>query len=121
MEIRNGIGICTFIQKHLRYLITVIIVGAHIRAHKNRRKSAGICFIYISTVIDQKFHYIGNSSLSGAYAMLLSREAQEKVGQIARNMTYVELSNEPTYMDEFVASCFLPHTDASLFPTLEMK
>ena len=69
----------------------------------------------------EKFHYIGNSSLSGAYAMLLSKEAQEKVGQIARNMTYVELSNEPTYMDEFVASCFLPHTDASLFPTLEMK
>ena len=36
-------------------------------------------------------------------------------------MTYLELSNEPTYMDEFVASCFLPHTDASLFPSLTFK
>jgi hypothetical protein len=30
-------------------------------------------------------------------------------------MTYLELSSHPGYMDEFVAACFLPHTDASLF------
>ena len=69
----------------------------------------------------EKFHYIGNSSLSGAYIMLLSNEAQQRVREISRNMTYLELSNEPTYMDEFVASCFLPHTDASLFPSLRFK
>ena len=63
-----------------------------------------------------KFSYIGNSSLSGAYAILLSREAEAKVDALANNMTYVELSNEPGYMDEFVSACFLPHTDASLFP-----
>ncbi|MCI6866744.1 MAG: ASKHA domain-containing protein, partial [Lachnospiraceae bacterium] len=68
-----------------------------------------------------KFTYIGNSSLSGAYAMLYSTEAEEKVADVAHNMTYLELSNEPTYMDEFVACCFLPHTDATLFPSLEMK
>lgn len=64
-----------------------------------------------------KFHYIGNSSLCGAYAMLLSTEAEKKVYDLGRNMTYLELSAVPTYMDEFVACCFLPHTDASLFPT----
>jgi len=69
----------------------------------------------------EKFSYIGNSSLSGAYIMLLSNEAEEKVEEVSRNMTYLELSNEPTYMDEFVASCFLPHTDASLFPSLTFK
>lgn len=69
----------------------------------------------------EKFHYIGNSSLSGAYAMLLSGQAEKKVAEISRNMTYLELSNEPTYMDEFVASCFLPHTDATLFPSLTFK
>ena len=68
-----------------------------------------------------KFTYIGNSSLSGAYAMLCSAEAEQKVADVAHNMTYLELSNETTYMDEFVASCFLPHTDAMLFPSLEMK
>ena len=65
------------------------------------------------------FHYIGNSSLSGAYAMALSDEAEQKVDEVARNMTYVELSTHPGYMDSFVAACFLPHTDASRFAGLE--
>ena len=65
------------------------------------------------------FHYIGNSSLSGAYAMALSDEAEQKVDEVARNMTYVELSTHPGYMDSFVAACFLPHTDAARFAGLE--
>ncbi len=69
----------------------------------------------------EKFTYIGNSSLSGAYAILLSTEAEAKVAEVAHNMTYLELSSELSYMDEFVACCFIPHTDASLFPSLEMK
>ncbi len=64
----------------------------------------------------EKFHYIGNSSLSGAYAMVLSDEAAEKTAQVAANMTYLELSTYPGYMDAFVAACFLPHTDSRLFP-----
>ncbi len=65
----------------------------------------------------EMFHYIGNSSLCGAYAMLLSTEAERKVYELGKNMTYLELSAIPTYMDEFVACCFIPHTDSSLFPT----
>ena len=63
----------------------------------------------------EKYSYIGNSSLTGACAMLLSDEATEKVFEIGRNMTYIELSTHPGYMDEFVAACFVPHTDAQLF------
>ena len=62
-----------------------------------------------------KYSYIGNSSLTGACAMLISEEAKEKVFEIAHNMTYIELSTEPGYMDEFSAACFIPHTDAKLF------
>ncbi|MDR0858044.1 MAG: ASKHA domain-containing protein [Oscillospiraceae bacterium] len=62
-----------------------------------------------------KYRYVGNSSLSGAYAMLLSNEAARKVDELARSMTYIELSTDPGYMEEFVAACFLPHTDAGLF------
>ena len=64
-----------------------------------------------------KYHYIGNSSLTGAYAMVMSDEATEKCHQVGANMTYLELSTYPGYMDSFVAACFLPHTDASLFPS----
>ena len=64
----------------------------------------------------EKFHYIGNSSLAGAYAMVMSDEAAAKTAEVAANMTYLELSTYPGYMDSFVAACFLPHTDKRLFP-----
>ena len=64
------------------------------------------------------YEYIGNSSLVGAYAMLYSNEAERKVYEIAQNMTYIELSNINSYMDEFVGACFLPHTDSALFPSI---
>ena len=64
----------------------------------------------------EKFRYIGNSSLTGAYAMVLSDEANAKCSEVMANMTYLELSTYPGYMDSFVAACFIPHTDSRLFP-----
>lgn len=64
----------------------------------------------------EKFTYIGNSSLTGAYAMVISDAAIETCQKVAANMTYLELSTHPGYMDAFVAACFLPHTNAKLFP-----
>ena len=63
-----------------------------------------------------KYSYIGNSSLTGAYAMVLSDQADAKCAEVGANMTYLELSTYPGYMDEFVAACFIPHTDRNLFP-----
>ena len=64
----------------------------------------------------EKFQYIGNSSLTGAYAMVMSDKAIEKCTEVGANMTYLELSTYPGYMDSFVAACFIPHTDRNLFP-----
>ena len=64
----------------------------------------------------EKFQYIGNSSLTGAYAMVMSDQAIEKCTEVGANMTYLELSTYPGYMDSFVAACFIPHTDRNLFP-----
>jgi len=64
---------------------------------------------------EEKYTYIGNSSLTGSYAMLCSKGAAGAVAGIANSITYLELSSHPGYMDEFVASCFIPHTDSSLF------
>ena len=68
-----------------------------------------------------KFHYIGNSSLTGAYNMTLSVEAEHKVHELAHNITYMELSTDPSYMDEFVAACFIPHTNTALFPSVKQE
>ena len=64
----------------------------------------------------EKYSYIGNSSLTGAYAMVLSDQANAKCHEVGANMTYLELSTYPGYMDSFVAACFIPHTDRNLFP-----
>jgi len=63
----------------------------------------------------EKYRYIGNSSLHGAYSMLVSQTAAEDIQKTGRRMTYIELSTHPGYMDEFVAACFLPHTNRGLF------
>ena len=49
--------------------------------------------------------------------MVISEMADSKCAEVAANMTYLALSTYPGYMDSFVAACFLPHTDARLFPS----
>jgi uncharacterized 2Fe-2S/4Fe-4S cluster protein (DUF4445 family) len=66
-----------------------------------------------------KFYYIGNSSLLGAYLMLLTDKNHGIVNTIADQMTYLELNTEPRYMNEFTGALFLPHTDMDLFPTVK--
>jgi uncharacterized 2Fe-2S/4Fe-4S cluster protein (DUF4445 family) len=69
----------------------------------------------LPNIRQEKYHYIGNSSLHGAYAMLVSQTAAEIIQKTAGRMTYIELSTHPGYMDEFTAACFLPHTNGGLF------
>jgi hypothetical protein len=33
-------------------------------------------------------------------------------------MTYVDLSSDPRYMDNYIQAMFLPHTDAAQFPSV---
>jgi uncharacterized 2Fe-2S/4Fe-4S cluster protein (DUF4445 family) len=67
-----------------------------------------------------RFIFVGNSSLAGARSILLSYEAMKKADEIARKITYFELSVEPAYMDEYMAALFFPHTDLSKFPSLKV-
>lgn len=68
-----------------------------------------------------KFRYVGNSSLAGVYAMAISKDAERRVFELARTMTYMELSTEPSYMDRFIGACFLPHTQGDLFPSSSVR
>jgi uncharacterized 2Fe-2S/4Fe-4S cluster protein (DUF4445 family) len=68
---------------------------------------------------EDKFMYIGNSSLMGCYLTLMSEDGRHKLEEIANHITYVELSVYSSYMDEFVSACFLPHTNMEKFPTVK--
>jgi uncharacterized 2Fe-2S/4Fe-4S cluster protein (DUF4445 family) len=66
-----------------------------------------------------RFMFIGNSSLAGARLSLLSGEAFDQCLIISKSMTNIDLSNYQPYMDEYIAALFLPHTDRRLFPSVD--
>lgn len=65
-----------------------------------------------------KFSFLGNTSISGAYLCLLSEDLRKEADEIASKMTYMELSVSRNFMDEYMSALFLPHTDMSQFPTV---
>ncbi|MFC1524942.1 ASKHA domain-containing protein [Planctomycetota bacterium] len=65
-----------------------------------------------------KFQYIGNGSVLGARTVLLSYRALIDANKIADRMTYIELSNDNIFHEEFTSALFLPHTDLTLFPSV---
>jgi uncharacterized 2Fe-2S/4Fe-4S cluster protein (DUF4445 family) len=66
----------------------------------------------------EKYRYVGNSSLMGASGALISRRYRERMLELSRRMTYVELNTSPEYMHQYTGALFLPHTDMDLFPSV---
>jgi uncharacterized 2Fe-2S/4Fe-4S cluster protein (DUF4445 family) len=67
----------------------------------------------------ERFEYLGNTSVAGAYLTLLSEDLRSEAEQVASMMTYVELSVSGRYMDEYMSAMFLPHTELGRFPSVE--
>jgi len=67
----------------------------------------------------EHFHFLGNTSVRGAYLALIDRAAREQVETIASAMTYIELSADNSFYEAFTSALFLPHTDLSRFPSVE--
>ncbi|MBI5663984.1 MAG: DUF4445 domain-containing protein [Nitrospirae bacterium] len=66
-----------------------------------------------------KFEYMGNTSIIGAYLCILSRKMRSEAEDIARKMTYIELSVSKSFMDEYVSGLFIPHTNIDAFPNVK--
>ncbi len=69
----------------------------------------------------EKVVFIGNSSLMGAKMSALTNRIRRDVVEVTRKMTNFELSETPSYMDNYVAALFLPHTDMDRFPRLKAR
>ncbi len=65
-----------------------------------------------------RFTVVGNSSLEGAARVLVSRDSLPEVAAIKNRLTYLELNVNQEFMNRFSAARFLPHTDASRFPSV---
>jgi uncharacterized 2Fe-2S/4Fe-4S cluster protein (DUF4445 family) len=65
-----------------------------------------------------RFEFLGNTAVRGAYYSLLDWRKRERVTEIAKRMTYVELSADNSFYEAFTSALFLPHTDLSKFPSV---
>ena len=68
-----------------------------------------------------RFFYLGNASLLGAQISLTDHKRFRERTQVSRLMTNMELSESPQFMNHYMASLFLPHTDMGLFPTVRER
>jgi uncharacterized 2Fe-2S/4Fe-4S cluster protein (DUF4445 family) len=68
-----------------------------------------------------KVTFIGNGSLMGARMSSLTNRIRKDVVEVTKKMTNFELSDTNSYMDNYVAALFLPHTDINQFPKLKSR
>ena len=80
-----------------------------------------ICIGLLPDIARDKFYYLGNASLLGAQVSIIDHKRFWERSVVSRLMTNMELSENPNFMNHYMASLFLPHTDMSLFPTVQKK
>ncbi len=68
-----------------------------------------------------KVTFIGNGSLMGARMSSLTNRIRKDVVEVTHKMTNFELSDTASYMDNYIAALFLPHTDIDQFPKLKVR
>lgn len=68
-----------------------------------------------------RFVFIGNGSLAGARMVNFSTDLLDQSRMVAQMMTNIELSENSTFSDNYIAAMFLPHTDEKSFPTVMQK
>jgi len=65
--------------------------------------------------------FIGNGSLMGARMSSLTNRIRKDVVEVMHKMTNFELSDTASFMDNYIAALFLPHTDINQFPKLKAR
>ncbi|HAW50199.1 TPA: hypothetical protein DCX16_04550 [bacterium] len=91
--------------KDIERIVIAGNLGSHIRP--NEAIEIGL---FPNIELD-KFHFFGNGSFIGATISCFSKEMFLETEKTASSMTNIELSSDKSFMDEFIASMFIPHTN----------
>jgi uncharacterized 2Fe-2S/4Fe-4S cluster protein (DUF4445 family) len=97
-------------------LVDQVLIGGSFGKYINVEKA-----IQIGLLPDmpwERFKFLGNTSVQGAYYALLDWRNRHRVRDIAAQMTYIELSADNTFYDAFMSAMFLPHTNLDSFPSV---
>lgn len=96
--------------------VSKVLVGGSFGKYINVEKAVQIGLL--PDMPWEQFDFLGNTSVKGAYYALLDWRKREQLTEIAKRMTYIELSADNSFYDAFTSALFLPHTDLHKFPSV---
>ena len=97
-------------------MVEQILIGGSFGKYINVEKAVQIGLL--PDMPWDRFKFLGNTSVQGAYLALLDWRNRDRVKDIASQMTYIELSADNTFYDAFMSAMFLPHTNLDSFPSV---
>lgn len=97
--------------------VSKVLIGGSFGKYINVEKAVQIGLL--PDVPWDQFDFLGNTSVRGAYYALLDWRKRDQITEIAKRMTYIELSADNSFYEAFTSALFLPHTDMSKFPSVE--
>jgi len=95
--------------------VSRIIIAGGFGNYLNIEKSIKIGLL--PDIDQERYTFVGNSSVKGACLALLSADAYREAVDLGQKITYIELATGNSFMDEYISAMFLPHTDLDLFPS----
>ncbi len=66
-----------------------------------------------------RFEFIGNGSMKGAFMVLIDEEKKKEAEEIAQKTIYHDILNTPGFEKECSVATYLPHEDPALFPSVK--
>ncbi|RJS83989.1 DUF4445 domain-containing protein [Candidatus Bathyarchaeota archaeon] len=111
---------CSILMKRKKvrreYIDKVFIAGAFgSYINPENAKLIGL----IPDVPTAKISFIGNTAVTGAKMVLISKEARKKANLISKKVRYLELAADPDFNEEFISAIFIPHKDLNRFPSVK--
>jgi uncharacterized 2Fe-2S/4Fe-4S cluster protein (DUF4445 family) len=97
-------------------MVEQILIGGSFGKYINVEKAVQIGLL--PDMPWDRFKFLGNTSVQGAYLALLDWRNRDRIRDIASQMTYIELSADNTFFDAFMSAMFLPHTNLASFPSV---
>lgn len=97
-------------------MVEQILIGGSFGKYINVEKAVQIGLL--PDMPWDRFKFLGNTSVQGAYLALLDWRYRDRIRDIASQMTYIELSADNTFFDAFTSAMFLPHTNINSFPSV---
>ena len=99
----------------LDYFYTAGAFGTHINI------KSGVTIGMYPDLPEEKIICPGNSSLKGAYDLLMNRDLLIEVEVIKEKIEYLQLSNATDFVGKMRAASFIPHTNLDLYPSVKKE